>query len=235
MTDQQVALDELQWRAPEWIQMFGLRTDNVLEYFSQSPFYDRSSNNQVLKMQSQFNGSLSLPQDLSLALSTMRGVEFIIAMANPASALWLIRKQDRISSTETTPLATYFVINENIYMAPNVYSIVSSRMLATVCELRSALVLATDNLPNFAPTLGYTYAPGTLDEDEFQEKHQQERMMIRAMGCFMQLGSDLSFIDVPATTGVSPPGRQINKTAPQPQSDTSDLVTQVASKRKRRK
>ncbi|KAK9327775.1 MED6 mediator subfamily complex component-domain-containing protein, partial [Lipomyces starkeyi] len=41
--------------APEWIQMFGLRTDNVLEYFVQSPFYDRASNNQVLKMQSQFN------------------------------------------------------------------------------------------------------------------------------------------------------------------------------------
>lgn len=50
----QLPLDELQWKSPEWIQSFGLRTDNVLDYFSQSPFYDRTSNNQVAKMQQQF-------------------------------------------------------------------------------------------------------------------------------------------------------------------------------------
>ncbi|BAP71219.1 mediator of RNA polymerase II transcription subunit 6 [Kluyveromyces marxianus] len=48
-------LDELQWKSPEWIQTFGLRTDNVLEYFSGSPFFEKTSNNQVVKMQQQFS------------------------------------------------------------------------------------------------------------------------------------------------------------------------------------
>ncbi|CAL9734596.1 mediator of RNA polymerase II transcription subunit 6 [Monosporozyma servazzii] len=48
-------LDELQWKSPEWIQSFGLRTDNVLDYFSESPFFDKTSNNYVIKMQRQFS------------------------------------------------------------------------------------------------------------------------------------------------------------------------------------
>lgn len=48
-------LDELQWKSPEWIQAFGLRTDNVLDYFSESPFFDKTSNNHVIKMQKQFS------------------------------------------------------------------------------------------------------------------------------------------------------------------------------------
>ncbi|QLG70475.1 hypothetical protein HG535_0A04150 [Zygotorulaspora mrakii] len=48
-------LDELQWKSPEWIQAFGLRTDNVLDYFSESPFFSKTSNNQVIKMQKQFS------------------------------------------------------------------------------------------------------------------------------------------------------------------------------------
>lgn len=53
-------LDELQWKSPEWIQAFGLRTDNVLDYFAESPFFDKTSNNHVIKMQRQFS---QLPQD----------------------------------------------------------------------------------------------------------------------------------------------------------------------------
>lgn len=49
------ALDELQWKSPEWIQSFGLRTDNVLDYFAESPFFDKTSNNHVIKMQRQFS------------------------------------------------------------------------------------------------------------------------------------------------------------------------------------
>ncbi|CAL9729706.1 mediator of RNA polymerase II transcription subunit 6 [Monosporozyma unispora] len=48
-------LDELQWKSPEWIQSFGLRTDNVLDYFAESPFFDKTSNNYVIKMQRQFS------------------------------------------------------------------------------------------------------------------------------------------------------------------------------------
>lgn len=55
-------LDELQWKSPEWIQTFGLRTDNVLDYFAESPFFDKTSNNHVIKMQRQFSSTVPQQQ-----------------------------------------------------------------------------------------------------------------------------------------------------------------------------
>lgn len=47
-------LDEVQWQSPEWIQAFGLHTDNVLDYFSESPFFTKTSSNMSIRMQKQF-------------------------------------------------------------------------------------------------------------------------------------------------------------------------------------
>ena len=94
MTDQE--LWSIQWRNPEYIAFYGgLRSENVLDYFSLSPFYDRRSNNQVLKMQSQL---LSLG-DVKENLRKMRGIEFEIAYERPPD-LWIIRKQQRLSPDE---------------------------------------------------------------------------------------------------------------------------------------
>ncbi|KAJ2809901.1 Mediator of RNA polymerase II transcription subunit 6, partial [Coemansia furcata] len=66
-------LTAIEWRSDQWLFQFGgLRPDNVLEYFSQSPFWDPSSNNAVLKMQTQFNDL----QHSSYDLKSMVGVEF---------------------------------------------------------------------------------------------------------------------------------------------------------------
>src|SRR5437667_234392 len=54
-------------------------------------FVDQS-NNQVLKMQSQFN----LLGDLNQRLSSMRGIEFIVYSEHPPD-MWIIRKQRRNS------------------------------------------------------------------------------------------------------------------------------------------
>lgn len=155
MTNNTEPLDEVQWRAPEWIQMFGLRTDNVLEYFAQSPFYDRTSNNQVLKMQSQFNEGLHGRPDLTRELRNMKGIEFIVVLQKEPE-MWVIRKQNRLTPHEARVLATYFVVGENIYMAPSIYSIVSSRLLATANSLTEALSKSM-SLPSYSPSKGYSY------------------------------------------------------------------------------
>ncbi|ODV89666.1 hypothetical protein CANCADRAFT_14293, partial [Tortispora caseinolytica NRRL Y-17796] len=124
-------LDEVSWRSPEWVRMNGLTTENVLDYFALSPFYDRTANNQVLKMQ-QVTGSL-IEQ-----LRRMRGIEFVVAVAKEPE-LWVIRKQNRIGPDETIPLSTYFVANEIIYMAPSVYSVVSSHVLNLTKSLKDSL------------------------------------------------------------------------------------------------
>lgn len=104
--------ESIVWRVPEFVQHFGgLTTENgtlmpykklltlVLEYFATSPFYDRQSNNQVLKMQSQF----SALGDLNQRLSSMRGIEFVVHSEHPPD-MWIIRKQRRNSPEDGTML-----------------------------------------------------------------------------------------------------------------------------------
>jgi hypothetical protein len=104
------SLDELEWRSPEWINVYGLRTDNVLEYFSLSPFWDRQCNNQVLKMQRQFqfnsngnngngNGNGEFPVAVTIPtfdaeLRRLRGIEYVLHMVREPD-LWIIRKEKR--------------------------------------------------------------------------------------------------------------------------------------------
>lgn len=157
-------LDEVQWRSPEWIQAHqGLRTDNVLDYFAESPFYDRVSNNQVLRMQTQFNqqqtGQLT-PQHFEQELQKMTGIEFVITHVREPD-LWVIKKQNRLNPQQTTPISTYFVINENVYMAPTVAAIMQSRVLSTSMFLKRALEEAIE-LPSYSPSQGYTYEDSQL-------------------------------------------------------------------------
>lgn len=69
----------------------------------------------------------------------MSGLEFIVAQ-EPAemapgtgTGVWVIRKQTRKKrqgeEDEIIPHASYFVVGENVYMAPRVADVLSSRMV----------------------------------------------------------------------------------------------------------
>lgn len=76
----------------------------------------------------------------------MSGLEYVVAydplqahalvdpqFASQPSNVWVIRKQQRRKrpgmEDEVAVLATYFVVGENIYMAPSVSSVVNSRLV----------------------------------------------------------------------------------------------------------
>ncbi|KAK6465768.1 MED6 mediator subfamily complex component-domain-containing protein [Scheffersomyces coipomensis] len=140
------ALDEIQWKSPEFIQERGLHTGNVLEYFSLSPFYDRTSNNQVLMMQFQFQQiqipvNLTFQQYFQSKLSEMTGTEFIIAF-NREPDFWIIRKQKRIDlNNNILPIQDYYIIGANVYQAPKIYDILSSRLLSSILSLKNSFDL----------------------------------------------------------------------------------------------
>ncbi|RLV94931.1 Mediator of RNA polymerase II transcription subunit 6 [Spathaspora sp. JA1] len=137
------ALDEIQWKSPEFIQERGLHSNNVLEYFALSPFYDRTSNNQVLMMQFQYQ-QIQIPMNMTFhqyfqsRLTEMTGIEFIIAFTREPD-FWIVRKQRRLDPTSTLTLQDYYIIGANVYQAPRIYHVLSSRMLSSVLSLRNSI------------------------------------------------------------------------------------------------
>lgn len=50
-----MSLLEVSFKDLAWLHAYGLTPHNALEYFSLSQFYDRTCNNEVVKMQTKFN------------------------------------------------------------------------------------------------------------------------------------------------------------------------------------
>ena len=119
----------------------------VLHYFARSSFFDATSNNAVLTTQATHNAGMAhvigTREAFEGALRTMQGLEFVVSH-DPSenghkienSGVWVIRKQTRRkrqgADDELLPISSYFVVGENIYMAPSVLSIISNRMVRTV-------------------------------------------------------------------------------------------------------
>jgi mediator of RNA polymerase II transcription subunit 6 len=140
----------ISWVDSAWIPI--LNPNNVMDYFSgmiiwqlgdlkfkvitksnkfftekSNPFYDRTCNNEIVKMQRQ-----SLEH-----LNNMVGVEYILLHVQDP-ILFVIRKQHRHSPNEATPLADYHIIAGTVYQAPDLASVFNSRLLSTVHHLQGA-------------------------------------------------------------------------------------------------
>lgn len=160
----------------------------VLPYFSFSPFFDKTSNNAIITTQAMFNQNLyyliQTREAFEGRLKTMQGLEYMVSH-DPSdngrlvenSGVWVIRKQIRRKrppgNDELTPISSYFVVGENIYMAPSVGNVLGSRLvggsivvrfnnrscctqLSTVKSLTDFLSTASE-LPIFTPSTGHTY------------------------------------------------------------------------------
>lgn len=135
----------ISWHDSNWIPI--LNPANVMEYFSEksNPFYDRTCNNEIVRMQRQ---TLDL-------LNNMTGVEYILLHVQDP-ILYVIRKQHRHTPTDATPLADYYIIAGTVYQAPDLASVFNSRMLSTVHHLQSAFEEAS-SYARYHPSKGYSW------------------------------------------------------------------------------
>ena len=147
MASQEPPLDEIQWRSPAAAQsMMGIHENSVLHYFAMSPFFDPTSNNNIISSQAQYNPALmnvvATRGAFEAHLRTMTGLEFMIS-EQPAemtpgagTGVWVIRKQTRKKrqgeEDEITVHSTYFIVGENIYMAPTLADVLGSRMVSMI-------------------------------------------------------------------------------------------------------
>ncbi|XP_014671799.1 PREDICTED: mediator of RNA polymerase II transcription subunit 6-like isoform X2 [Priapulus caudatus] len=154
MNDREAPLS-ISWHDTAWIPV--LNPGNVMDYFSDrsNPFYDRTCNNEVVKMQ-----RLGLEQ-----LNNMSGLEYILLHVQEP-ILYVVRKQHRHSSTQVTPLADYYIIAGIVYQAPDLCSVINSRLLNTTHYLQSAFEEAL-SFSRYHPSKGYWW--------EFKEKQQDTK------------------------------------------------------------
>ncbi|KAI1342075.1 MED6 mediator sub complex component-domain-containing protein [Xylariaceae sp. FL0016] len=163
-------LDEIQWRMPHFAQeLQGIHSNSVLFYFAESPFFDRTSNNAVLQSQAMFNPNMfhlvQTREAFEGRLKEMSGLEFIVAQ-EPAemapgtgTGVWVIRKQTRRKrepEDDITIHATYYVVGDNIYMAPTLSNILSFRM-ATISFALAKTFPPVDEAQSWSPSQGHRY------------------------------------------------------------------------------
>ncbi|XP_046402292.1 mediator of RNA polymerase II transcription subunit 6 isoform X1 [Ischnura elegans] len=146
----------LSWHDSAWIPI--LNPSNILDYFCErnNPFFDRTCNNESIKMQ-----RLAPEQ-----LQNMTGPEYILLHVQEP-ILYVIRKQHRHSPTQATPLADYYIIAGVIYQAPDLGSVLNSRLLSTIHHLQSAFD-ETVSYSRYHPSKGYTW--------DLKEKNLKEKM-----------------------------------------------------------
>ncbi|KAI8866320.1 hypothetical protein GQ42DRAFT_126262, partial [Ramicandelaber brevisporus] len=136
MTLDAAKLTAIEWRSPEWLAMYGpLRRENVLDYFSLSPFWDTGCKNANLRMQMRVQLQQQQQQQQQQQMHPGMPVH---------GAQFVIQKQQRTSAREPArPLAVFYVINDCIYMAPDLYSVVSNRIRSVANCVKTGFELAS--------------------------------------------------------------------------------------------
>merc|ERR1712127_25491 len=120
---------------------------SVLDYFcdTRNPFYSSECNNQVLKMQGIENPR---PEQLM----SMPGFEYQLFSSQPP--LYVIRKVQRISQKEVIPISYYYILHGVVYQAPDLMTVISSRLQMTSFYLEEALENAFSHYV-YNPSRGY--------------------------------------------------------------------------------
>ncbi|KAJ3042572.1 Mediator of RNA polymerase II transcription subunit 6 [Rhizophlyctis rosea] len=164
------------FKDPEWLAMNPLTKENVLDYFARSQFYDSTSTNEYLKMQARFNAL----NDADLDKRKMTGVEFELSSCEhePGAehSLFVIRKQNRFSPEKTELIAVYYVMDGAIFQAPDLFTIVSNRVLTSLHHLQIAFTLSRAQ-SRFHPSQGYMWQ---IDEEFFRKQRAENRRKLES-------------------------------------------------------
>ncbi|CAN8095711.1 unnamed protein product [Discula destructiva] len=177
-------LDEIVWCDPRFFQQHGpLHNNTVLMYFADSPWCDATSNNRVIMAQSFYNPALAnvvaTRETFEERLRSMNGLEYIVAEApeetgpGVGTGVWVIKKQTRKKrpglEDEVTVQAFYYIIGQNIYPAPSLMDMMSSKM-ATISNAIGSLFESANSIQKWTPARGHAYVnpavpprAGTLD------------------------------------------------------------------------
>ncbi|XP_787850.1 mediator of RNA polymerase II transcription subunit 6 [Strongylocentrotus purpuratus] len=153
----------ISWHDSAWIPH--LNQANIMDYFSNrsNPFYDRTCNNEIIKMQ-----RLSPEQ-----LKSMTGLEYILLHVQEP-ILYVVRKQHRHSLEESTPLADYYIVAGRVYQAPDICAVINARMTTAVHNIRSAFEESL-SYSRYHPSKGYWWEFKEKDSETEKKKRKKPK------------------------------------------------------------
>lgn len=160
----------ISWHDSAWIPH--LNPKNILEYFCQksNPFYDKACNNEIARMQR------LMPEHMLM----MTGLEYtILHVQEPI--LYVIRKQERIGPDSVTPLVDYYILAGVVYQAPDLNSIIQSRVLNAALNLRSALE-EFQSISTFSSSTGFAWKHHQQQQQQLAGKPSSARAAERTQG-----------------------------------------------------
>ena len=106
----------------QWLKTYGLGKNNVLDYFYTSPFFDLTSNNELIRTQAVHPDHLV----------NLTGLEYALDPDIPDQPnLFVIRKQYRESPRKEQILYLYYCVDGIIYQCPELLQLVRSRINKT--------------------------------------------------------------------------------------------------------
>lgn len=126
---------------PLFLQNNPLNPETVMDYFSMSPFYDRESINEILKMQSTFTKI-----DIKEHLNRIEGIFYELNESESIieKDLYVISKNENINGSVTL-LKAYYVMFGYIYTCPSVDLYSDTKMIDILSRMNSMLDLYESN------------------------------------------------------------------------------------------
>nr|SVE74854.1 EOG090X0E0D [Daphnia carinata] len=151
----------ISWHDSAWIPI--LNPTNVMDYFQSTtnPFYDRTCNNEIVKMQ-----RLNMEH-----LSNLTGLEYMLLHVQEP-ILYVIRKQHRHSASAVTPLADFYIIAGVVYQAPDLGSVINSRISTTVNHLQGAFDEAR-TYSRYHPSKGYWWEFKETESKDLEDENKK--------------------------------------------------------------
>ena len=151
-----------------WLKFYGLSRVNVLDYFYSSPFFDLTSNNQLIRTQG------VRPEHLI----TMVGLEYVLDEINISEPnLFVIKMQYRKSPREVSPRDVYYCIDGVIYQSPDMLDLVRSRVTKASHYLSNSFTQLHDTV-SYSSIKGHRcWSEPIIDSDTMATEGAQEKQL----------------------------------------------------------
>lgn len=124
----------------------------------------------------------------------MQGLEYILLHVQEP-ILYVIRKQHRLSPTQVTPLADYYVLAGYVYQAPDLNSFINSRLTTALHHLTTAFEDA-HSFARYHPSKGYSWDFGKGLEPKDREKDSDNEKKEEPSSLFQRARVDVLISDI---------------------------------------